>query len=188
MGTTPNRAYPYPDPLDPMRVTTDLRDLAVAFDTDLKAVQDTVHQRPMFRASASGPFPMGSVNPVTLPFDVMETNSGGALVDPISMPQDTFTPLIAGLWSFTSTVSYQARTGATSAVIALFPTFPIARQSTNVMPNAADGNRTLSLTYFQHMDGSTDTISALFGLNSGAPTSLYQVFSRSLTGYLLAKD
>lgn len=190
MGVTPNRGYPYPDALSDMRITTDLRDLAEAFDTDLKSVQDTVEQRPMFRATAESTFFMGTSNPVDLPFDVLEENNGGALLEPITMPRTTFIPLIAGLWSFTATVSYRQQMLVSMASIELVSTFPIMKQSVNVLPNIADGNRTLSVTGFAQMSGTGtgNSIRAEFELNAGAPTTIFRLFSRSLTGILLARD
>jgi hypothetical protein len=190
MGTTPNRGYPYPDLGDPMAMTTDLQALAEAYDTDLKNVQDSVQQRPMFRASASAVQAYGLTDPSPVSFDLLETMTGGALLDGpgTSMPRTTFIPLIPGLWCFTATVTYPQWLGIIWSRIQLLATTEVASSTTTVMPNTADGNRTLSVTGMQYMSGTGvgTPIGVRFWANSAAFRANMPLYSRSLTGFLVS--
>lgn len=190
MGTTPNRGYPYPDLGDPMAMTTDLQALAEAYDTDLRGVSDTVQQRPFFRATAEARQPYGTVDPMQLSFDVMEVNTGGALLEGpgTSMPRDRFVPLIPGLWCFTATASYPNWLDITWVRIQLMSNVEVASATTTVMPNGADGNRTLSVTGMIEMSGTgvgNPIIARVFASPAG-PRVVFPMFSRSLTGFLVS--
>lgn len=191
MGVTPNRGYPYPDPTDPADMAGDLQALAEAYDTDLKNIENTVQSRPMFRASASLQQQYGIVDPATVSFDVLETMTGGALLEGpgTSMPRSSFIPLIAGLWCFTATVAYPSWLNITWARIQLMSSAEVASSTTTVMPNAADGNRTLSVTGMQLMTGTGvgNPISVRFWVNGAPSRPSFPMFSRSLTGFLVSR-
>lgn len=190
MGVTPNRGYPYPELSDPMAITTDLQALAEAYDADLKAVENTVQQRPLFRASASARQPYGLADPATVSFDVLETMTNGALLDGpgTSMPRSSFIPLIPGLWFFTATVAYPQWLDITWARIQLMSTTEVASSTTTVMPNNADGNRTISVSGMQYMTGTGvgSPISVRFWVNAAGTRSVFPLFGRSLTGALVS--
>lgn len=191
MGVTPNRGYPYPDLGDPMAMTTDLQALAEAYDTDLKNVENTVQSRPMFRASASAPQAYGLTDPSEVSFDVMETMTGGALLDGpgTSMPRSSFVPLIPGLWCFTATVSYSQWISVAWVRLQLLSTTEVASSTTTVMPNDADGNRTISVTGMQYMSGTGvgNPIGVRFWANNAPFRSAMPLYGRSLTGFLVSR-
>lgn len=189
MGVTPNRGYPYPDLGDPMAMTTDLQALAEAYDTDLQGVEDTVVQRPFFRASAEARQPYGTADPAQVSFDVMEVNTGGAILSGTSMPRDRFVPLVPGLWCFTATISYPAWLDIQWLRIQLLSNTEVAASTTTVMPNGSgDGNRTISVTGMEFMSGTAvgnPIIVRLFA-NAAGTRSVFPMFSRSLTGFLVS--
>lgn len=189
MGVTPNRGYPYPDLGSPMRITEDLQALAEAYDTDLKSIQDTVQQRVMFRATASAKQIYGTGSLCQLSFDVLEENNGGALESGLTMPRDRFVPLIPGLWAFTATVAYPQWLLIEWVQLQLLSSTLVASSGVTVMPNNTDGNRTLSVTGVQEMSGTGvgNPIIALLNANPTGNRPSYPVFSRSLTGFLLAR-
>jgi len=190
MGVTPNRGYPYPDPSSPMRITEDLQALAEAYDADLKSVQDTVQQRVMFRATASARQAYGAGATATVSYDVLEENNGGALAaGSTSMPRDTFIPNIHGMWMFTATVSYPQWLNIGWVSLELYSTFLVASAKATEMPNNADGNRTISVTGMQEMTGTGtgNSIRAILTTNVAGTRSVFPLFSRSLTGFLVAR-
>lgn len=189
MGVTPNRGYPYPDPTSPMLITEDLQALAEAYDTDLKNVQNTVHQKPMFRATASARQAYGSAATMTLRFDVLESNHGGVLFsDDTLMPQDTFKPAIPGIYHLTATASYPQWLAIEWVRLRLFSTFEIGGSSTNVMPNNADGNRTISTHSLYKFTGTGlgNPLSVILDTNAAGTRSVFPIFSRSLTAVLVS--
>lgn len=192
MGVTPNRGYPYPDLGDPMAITTDLQALAEAYDADLKSVEDTVQQRPFFRATASARQQYGIVDPAVVSFDVMESMTGGALLDGpgTSMPRSSFIPLIPGLWFYTATVAYPSWLNIAWARIQLISgATEVASSTTTVMPNTADGNRTLSVSGMLPMTGTGvgNPIAVRFWVNAAPSRPSFPLFSRSLTGSLVSR-
>ena len=191
MGVTPNRGYPYPDPSSPMRITKDLQALAEAVDADLKAEQDAITQRPMFRAAGGGPRQAYGPGPTAdVSYGVIEANNSGAVAgtDVSILPRTTFTPLIAGLWSFTATVEYPQWLGIGWVKLSLYSNFWIASTIATEMPNNVDGNRTISVTGVQAFSGpGGNTVRAVFEANPTGPRAVFPMFSRSLTGFLLAR-
>ncbi len=191
MGITPNRSYPYPDPSSPADVAGDLQALAEAYDTDLKAVEDGIQQRPFFRATASARQPYGTVDPPEVVFDVLEENRSNALLDGpgTSMPRTRFVPLIPGLWAFTATVSYPSWAGISWVRLQLLSNTEVASSVATEMPVSADGNRTISVTGMQEMSGTgTGTpMIVRFWASPAANRAVFPIFSRSLTGFLVSR-
>ncbi len=191
MGVTPNRGYPFPDAGDPADVPADLRALAEAYDTDLQSVQDGIHQRPFFRASASAQQAYGFADPAVASFDVMEVNASGALLDGpgTSMPRDRFVPLIPGLWCFTATIAYPAWTNIQWVRIQLLSNVEVASAVATEMPNTADGSRTISVTGMHPMSGTGvgNPIQVRWWANNVPNRRLFPMLSRSLTGFLVSE-
>lgn len=189
MGTTPNRGYPYPDPSDPTTVAPDLQALAKAFDADLGAVQDGIHGRTMFRATASARQEYGPNAGCQVRFDVLEENVAGALLEPTTMPRDRFVPLVPGFWAFTATVSYPQWAGIGWVQLQLLSNSMVAETMATEMPTSVDGNRTISVTGAQEMSGTGagNPIIVNFFANPAAGRPTYPIWSRSLTGFLLAR-
>lgn len=190
MGTTPNRGYPYPDLSSPTTVHTDLQALAEAYDADLKAVQDTISQLPMFRATGGGSRQeYGSGAFMTLRFDVLEENTGVLTGTSTQLPRTTFRPNIPGIYLVTATAAY-SRWVAPDAIewvrIRLFGTGEFAGSSANQLPGIEDQNRTLSATSLWAFTGS-NALSVQFQANSVATRPQYYVTSRSLTATLVSR-
>jgi hypothetical protein len=175
-----------------MRITTDLQALAEAVDTDIKVEQDSIIQRPIFRASGGGDRQEYGPGPtVDVSYAVLEQNSGGALAASTAslMPQTTFTPMIPGLWGFTATVEYPQWLGIGWVKLSLYTNFWIASSIATEMPNNVDGNRTISVTGVNHFSGpGGNTVKAIFEANPIGTRAVFPMFSRSLTGFLLARD
>lgn len=187
MGVTPNRGYPYPNPADPTNVPVDLQELAESFDTDLRNVQDTIETRPMFRVSASSTVLYGPAATMTLPFDNLDVNNGGALLEPISPGQTNFTPLIAGLWEITCTVAYPARLSITTVSLRLFNPTEFAGNSTNQMPtNETATMQTSSVGVFTGT-GTGNSVFAVLTGNAAGTLATWPIGTRALTGILLAR-
>lgn len=195
MGTTPNRGYPYPDLSSPTTVAADLEALATAYDTDLKTLQDSIGQRPMFRATGGSTRQEYGAGPLLqVSYEVLEENSGGALWGvSTQMPRDSFIPFIPGIWLITATVSYSRWVAPQSIEwvrLRLFSSFEIAGVSANVMPGTADQNRTLSVTSLYGFDGTAvgNPLYVAFQANDVPTRPSYAITSRSLTATLVHRD
>lgn len=195
MGTTPNRGYPYPDLSSPTTVAADLEALATAYDTDLKTLQDTIGQRPMFRATGGSTRQEYGAGPLLqIQYEALEENSGGALWGvSTQMPRDSFIPFIPGVWLITATVSYSRWVAPQSiewVKLRLFSNFEIAGVSANVMPGTADQNRTLSVTSLYAFDGTGvgNPLTVQFEANDVPTRPQYAITSRSLTATLVSRD
>ncbi|MEW2127118.1 hypothetical protein AB0891_25700 [Streptomyces sp. NPDC007259] len=191
MGITPNRGYPYPDLGSPTTVAADLEALATAYDADLRAVQDGITQRPIFRASGgSTRQEYGSGAGLTIRYEVLEESTGGILTGVnTQMPRSTFTPAIPGIYLINATVSYSRWVAPASIEwvrLRLFAPGEIAGASANVMPGVEDGNRTLSVTTLYQFTGS-NTLSAQFMSNDVPTRPQYAITSRSLTATLVSR-
>jgi hypothetical protein len=191
MGTTPNRGYPYPDPSSQTTVHSDLEALAKAYDADLKAVQDSIAQRPMFRATGGSSRQSYGAGPgMLLRFDVLEENSGGVLTGAsTSLPRTSFTPAIPGIYLVNCTVAYSRWVAPQSIEwvrVMLFGTGEFAGESSFSMPGVADGNRTVSVTSLWLFTGS-NALSAQFRATNVPTRPQYAVTSRSLTATLVSR-
>jgi hypothetical protein len=194
MGTTPNRGYPYPDLSSDTTVAADLEALATAYDTDLKALQDGIAQRPMFRVAGGGTRQEYGAGPLLqVSYEVLEENSGGALWGvSTQMPRDSFIPFIPGVWLINATVSYSRWVAPQSIEwvrLRLFSSFEIAGVSANVMPGTADQNRTLSVTSLYAFDGTGvgNPLAVQFQANDVPTRAQYAITSRSLTATLVSR-
>lgn len=190
MGVTPNRGYPYPDPASPMRITRDLEQLAKAVDADIKAEQDAIQQRPVFRLTG-GRFPKyGAGATSDMLYDTIATNTGGALgIDSASLPLTRVVPLIPGLWGFTATAVYPSWRNIAWVKLSLYSTLWVGSTIATEMPNTADGTRTISVTGIQQMTGTStgNSIRAVGQVNAAVNRPNFPFLSRSLTGFLLAR-
>lgn len=194
MGITPNRGYPYPDLGSPTTVAADLEALATAYDTDLRAVQDGIGQRPMFRATGGSTRQEYGAGPqLQVSYEVLEENSGGVLIGVnTQMPRDSFIPNIPGIYLINATVSYSRWVAPASIEwvrLRLFSTFEIAGVSANVMPGTADQNRTLSVTSLYKFTGTGvgNPLRVLFQANDVPTRPQYAITSRSLTATLVSR-
>lgn len=191
MGVTPNRGYPYPDLGSPMRMTEDLQALAKAYDVDLKTIEDTkVVQRPFFRASAEARQTYGAGTTMEISYDVLEVNTGGALLDvQATMPRSRFTPLVAGVWGFISTVSYPPWTDIDWVNLSLASTFLTSESTNTTMPSGE--NYTISVMGMEYMTGTGagNQIRTVFEADGTFPglRSVMPIFTRSLTGFLVSR-
>lgn len=188
-ANTPNRGYPYSIPGDPANVPGALQALAEAVDTDLAAIQTTIHSRPMFRVTASATQSMNLTDVVTLQFTDLESNVNNALVPVPALPGTLVRPS-AGFWYFIATCSYH-RDGSGLLSQWALSVFVGANQigisSAHVNPPALESARTLSVSALFACDGNTD-VSAQFSKISTAPPNPQSVplYSRSLTGFRVA--
>lgn len=187
MGQTPNRFYPYPDPTDPTDFPGDLQALAEAVDDDLNKIELGIETRPYFRVSSDTTILFGSGATLNLPFDVLEANTSGAVGDSITPGQTNFIPLIAGLWEFTTTVSYQARLSITTTSLRLFAPTEVAGTSTNIMPSNETATMSCSGVWQMTGTGIGNSVFAVLTPNAAGTTATWPVGARSLTGVLLAR-
>lgn len=86
---TPNRAYPYPVPGDPVDVTGDLQRLAEAIDNDLETIVPQIQPRPCAQARRGSPLTVGSdVIQTFIAFDTVDFDTAGFFnlpTDPVTM-------------------------------------------------------------------------------------------------------
>lgn len=194
MGTTPNRGYPYPDLSSETTVAADLEALAKAYDADLKAVQETIGQRPMFRATGGSTRQEYGAGPqLQVSYEVLEENTGALFGLSTQMPRDSFIPYIPGIYLITATVSYSRWVAPQSiewVKLRIFSNFEIAGVSANVMPGTADQNRTLSVTSLYGFDGTAvgNPLYVAFEANDVPTRPQYAITSRSLTATLVSRD
>lgn len=194
MGTTPNRGYPYPDLNSPTTVAADLEALARAYDSDLRAVQDGIDQRPLFRVVGGGTRQeYGSDSVMRVRFDVVEENRGGILVGVNEqMPRDRFVPNLPGIYLITATVAYSRWVAPQSiewVKLSLVSNAEIAAASAQVMPDTRDGSRTLSVTSLYEFSGTGvgNPLEVWFDATTVPTRPQYAITSRSLTATLVSR-
>lgn len=147
---TPNRAYPYPVPTDPVDVAGDIQALAEAVDTDLQALQAIVGPRPMAR--------LRGVTPVTtegatadfaeLPLELIDFNVGGAVAPPTS---GRLQILLPGMWLVVSTFIYAQPAGPNVASIGVqlmdaASNTEIGRANTHLFPGGTEHQRNMDVS------------------------------------------
>lgn len=185
---TPNRGYPYPIGSDPANVPGAVQDFAEAVDADLKAINDTIAYRPMFRVTASAVQTMNLTDLVTLQFTDLESNVNSALVPSPALPGTTVRPS-AGFWYFIATCSYHRDSGFLTqwALSISVGATQVGISSAHVTPPALESARTLSAAAMYYCDGNTDVIAQFSKVSSAPPNpQSYPLYSRSLTGFRVA--
>lgn len=96
MPTTPNRAYPYPAPADPVDIPGDMQELAEAIDDDLEAIAATAGPRPLASIANFESQNAPASTSTTLQFTQVDYDNGpytnlGTIPDAIMLPN-------TGIW------------------------------------------------------------------------------------------
>ena len=174
------RGYPYSVPGDPADIPQALEDLALAVDTDVEAVSQTIIARPAFRLTGTTAVNMPLVVPSPSAFDnaVMSFNqtdavTGGAMT-PLAGPVTRVIPALPGFWWIQGIVTIP-RAGAANldaiGVSIQTASTTLVRHNTHIVPPATDGANNLVVTSGVFMNGTTDYLEMVVTINKTA-TSL----------------
>ena len=173
------RGYPYSDQTDPADIPQAIEDLALAIDTDVEAVSETIIARPAFRvAGQNASIPLShAVSPnlalVSLPFNRVVAVTSGAL-EPLAGTQARVVPALPGFWWVQAILNFPRANGAnidhfylqvqTGATV-------MTRAGSHILPPASNVSESLVATAGIFMNGTTDYFEMIGAINKTASTS-----------------
>lgn len=195
-ATTPNRAYPYPVPADPVDVPGDMQRFAEAVDADLCTLTASIPLRPAFRLSANDAVRTTSSPPLnpyeSLTFDTEDFNTGLPYTITITSVVNegvvcVVRPQVAGFFWVHGAIAIPRPTDGTNRIevraeIRRETGTIMAAESSHLQPSASDGIRTGAIATGLELNGSTEGVQlGFFSRTAAGGLDRYTVVERSIT-------